>query len=174
MEALEFKQQMKAGKETGSLTNHIMGRNATLPKVGEGATILHWTDRSAYEVMEVSKDYKTVVIQKYEPERIDNNGMSESQEYKYEKLNGCNEEIVWKYGAWRKIIKTIEYTNETFELIVKGRKDGTYNDKCDLFKEIHDENGEFRFVAGKTIVRTKFSKVNIVFGIRQEYYDYSF
>src|SRR3989339_659162 len=142
MEALEFKQQMKAGKETGSLTNHIMGRNATLPKVGEGATILHWTDRSAYEVMEVSKNYKTVVIQKYE--------------------------------AWRKRIKTIEYTNETFELIVKGRKDGTYNDKCDLFKEIHDENGEFRFVAGKTIVRTKFSKVNIVFGIRQEYYDYSF
>lgn len=56
-------QKSTAGKTTGSLFNHLMGNNATLPEVGKGATILHWTDRSAYEVVEVSESRMECIIQ---------------------------------------------------------------------------------------------------------------
>ena len=98
-----MKQTSKAGKTTGSFMNYLMGNNS--PEVGAGATILHGTNRSAYEVMSVSEDLKNVVVRQYNPKRTDNLGMSESQEYSYlpEDLNPCEETLVWKWGAWRKV-----------------------------------------------------------------------
>lgn len=122
--------QLKPSTETGSFINMMMSSNSTLPQVGEGATILGWTDRHAYEVMSVSKDYRVVVIQQYQPERVDSLGMSDSQDYKYENLSGYNETVVWKWGAWRKVYKRLD--------------------------------------------KTEYSKVNIIFGVKDEYYDYSF
>lgn len=40
-----------------------MSNNASLPVVGKGATQLHYSDRSCYEVIEVSKDGKTVILE---------------------------------------------------------------------------------------------------------------
>jgi hypothetical protein len=76
---------MKAGTETGSLVNHVMSANAVKPEVGMGCTILHWTDRSAGTVVEVSKSGKTVKVQGDKITRIDKNGMSECQDYMYER-----------------------------------------------------------------------------------------
>ena len=71
-------QKSKVGKTTGSLSNYLMGNNATLPEVGKGATILHWTDRSAYEVIEVSENKMECIIQRYDSERVDGLGMFDS------------------------------------------------------------------------------------------------
>ncbi len=116
---------MRVGKHTGSLVNHLMSGNPTPPTVGEGATILMWTDRHAYTVTEVSKDGKKVTIRRDKAVRTDGYGMSDAQQYRYEAGDDCDiVKIAYRWGYWR---------NAT-------------------------SNG----------------KVNIVFGIRNEYYDYSF
>jgi hypothetical protein len=54
------------------------------PQVGDGCTILHWTDRDAGTVVYVSPSGKTVRVQVDTATRADKNGMSESQAYTYE------------------------------------------------------------------------------------------
>jgi hypothetical protein len=39
-----LRQKTKVGVD-GSLMNQLMGNNSTLPKVGEGATIMYYSDR---------------------------------------------------------------------------------------------------------------------------------
>lgn len=73
---------LKLGSETASVTNWMMsGLSAQEPEVGMGATVLHWTDRTACTV--VAWDGKTLVVQEDNAERADGNGMSESQAYTY-------------------------------------------------------------------------------------------
>lgn len=45
-----------------------MGNNQTIPVVGEGATSLHYSDRTCYEVIEVSEDLKTVKLEALDAE----------------------------------------------------------------------------------------------------------
>lgn len=88
---------MKLGTETNSLVNHLFARGTIgqpKPIVGMGATLLMWTDRHAATIVSVeeliSKRY-LYLIQVVEDfaRRVDDNGMSESQEYVYESdING--------------------------------------------------------------------------------------
>jgi len=76
---------MRLGTQTASLVNHMYSRMVVgepTPYVGMGVTILHWTDRDPATIVEVVND-KHIVIQDDEYRRIDNNGLSESQEYDY-------------------------------------------------------------------------------------------
>lgn len=55
---------MKLGSETGSLINNVYSQTVqTLPQVGDGATIMHWTDRSAGTVISVDTAKNVVVVQ---------------------------------------------------------------------------------------------------------------
>ena len=85
----------------GSLQNLLMG-SGTAPKVGEGATILGWTDRHAATVIEVSKSGKAVSVQRDTQNRIDKNGMSDMQEYECTpNPNGCRQTFTLRAnGAW--------------------------------------------------------------------------
>jgi hypothetical protein len=79
---------MKLGKETGSLTNHILSRSVIgqpEPQVGMGATILCWTERHAATIIQVWANRKQTYINVQEDHvrRVDKNGMSESQEYEF-------------------------------------------------------------------------------------------
>lgn len=101
---------MHAGRDTGSGFNHIFSRmrGGPEPTVGMGATRLGWTDRTACTIVEVRLDRNFVpcwiAVQEDTAIRIDNNGMSESQVYRYEpRPDGlpyfykCT-----KDGGWRK------------------------------------------------------------------------
>lgn len=73
----------------GSLTNRLH-ENATkgqpAPKVGDGATTIHYSDRHACTVIAVEelKDGGwRVKVQRDNAERTDKNGMSDSQDYAY-------------------------------------------------------------------------------------------
>lgn len=66
----------------GSLQNLLGGSSNDKPVVGMGATRYGWTDRHPYTVVEVIND-KTIVVQEDNYERIDDNGMSEVQQYKF-------------------------------------------------------------------------------------------
>lgn len=57
--------------------------NTETPRVGDGATICYWSDRSPATVIAVSKTGHKVTIQLDNYTRIDNNGMSDCQDYEY-------------------------------------------------------------------------------------------
>lgn len=69
----------------GSVFNEMMARGEQpVPSIGDGATMLRWTDRHAATVIAVSGDGQTVTVQRDAATRTDDNGMSESQTYRYE------------------------------------------------------------------------------------------
>ena len=105
---------MKLGTQTGSFFNHLMANSMSLPEVGKGATILHWTDRSAYFVNKVSADGKEVEIERAKAIRTDDLGMSDAQDYRYERIPG-HEPLTLKftYGKWRRVYTNSEGTRET-------------------------------------------------------------
>lgn len=77
---------MRLGSETGSLVNHLYSRmveGEPAPYVGMPATLLSWTDRSPATVVEVNMPARYIVVQEDDWMRIDSNGMSEDQEYRY-------------------------------------------------------------------------------------------
>jgi hypothetical protein len=70
--------------------------------VGDGVTICYYTDREAGTIIKRTKN--TITYQQDKAIRIDNNGMSDSQEYRYERdSNGKIEVYHWssKYGCFR-------------------------------------------------------------------------
>ncbi len=91
----------------GSLINQIYGSmvNTPEPAVGMGVTFLSHSDRDAGTIIEVNTAKRYIVVTDDDAERIDSNGMSESQEYKFT--------TVWhgrpryfrknKHGKWREM-----------------------------------------------------------------------
>ena len=54
------------------------------PQVGDGATILRWSDRDAATIVEVSKSGKAIKVQADHAKRVDDGGpWTESQTYEY-------------------------------------------------------------------------------------------
>lgn len=97
---------MKLGTHTGSLVNYIASRTANPePEVGMGATICMWTDRHAVTIIAIKNGVLTTQADKCT--RIDNNGVSESQSYEYERdTNGSIKH--WKLdkkGKWREVYR---------------------------------------------------------------------
>jgi hypothetical protein len=88
---------------TGSLTNNIFAnaRQNVPPAVGMGATELCYTDRHAYTIVEVVSP-KEIVVQQDTAIRTDKNGMSESQDYRFEANPNAKRVTVTlrKNGRW--------------------------------------------------------------------------
>jgi hypothetical protein len=164
-----------AGSTTGSLTNYLMGNNSSVPEIGKGATVLHWTDRHAYEVISVSKDRKKCTIQRYAPERTDNNGMSESQTYDYKKLTDYTIDLVYRRGGWYTVYQSIEFVPSFLESLGDNYGSVYRHLTIEQLKAVFgDEAWPQNEVEGITRLEKEYRKVSIAFGILQEYYDYSF
>lgn len=91
---------MKLGKDTASVFNWMYGTNKRGPVVGEGATELQWTDRTAYFVDEISADGKECIIERAKavPEF---KGMTDSQSYTYERSTApIRKHLRFRYGSW--------------------------------------------------------------------------
>lgn len=70
---------------SGSFINQISGTSPnTIPQVGMGLTVMHYTDRSAGTITRISKTGKTFWYKADRAIRIDQNGVSESQKYDYQ------------------------------------------------------------------------------------------
>lgn len=68
---------------SGSFINDVLSNMHDEPVIGKGATLLCWSDRRACTIIEWNG--KIMTIQEDKVTRLDNNGASESQDYKYEK-----------------------------------------------------------------------------------------
>jgi len=168
----EFKQKGRRLGSAGGFFNQLMSHNASVPVVGEGATILMYSDRHAYEVLEVNEAKKSCVIQKYNPKRIDGLGMSDSQDYEYKELEGSKITLAYRWGGWKRVGEQVLFTEEAFEHFGTGPK---------LHEAYKDAGGEYidnSFICTEIPNLTKkhksYSSVNIIFGVKREYYDFSF
>ena len=65
--------------------NDILAGLSVQPEVGQGATLLLWSDRKPATVVAVSRSGLKVTVQEDRATRTDENGMSESQSYTYER-----------------------------------------------------------------------------------------
>jgi hypothetical protein len=74
--------------QVGSLINHLAVNSKHLfnmPVIGTGVTFYSWSDRSAGTVVEIFDLSKKIIEIKHDTAiRIDNNGMSDCQNYSYE------------------------------------------------------------------------------------------
>ncbi len=74
----------------------------TPAEVGMGATMLMWTDRHAYTIIEVAKNGKSFVMQQDTARRTDNNGMSECQTWDFTRNpEGAKVTVRMSKKGWR-------------------------------------------------------------------------
>lgn len=98
---------MSIGTQTGSLVNHLysrMTKGEPEPTVGMGVTMLSWTDRDAGTIVEVNMTKRYIAVTVDNKKRIDNNGISESQEYEYASVMDGPRDYYRKdkTGQWRR------------------------------------------------------------------------
>lgn len=99
---------MNLGTHTASLVNHVYSRaviGQPEPTVGMGATLLHWTDRTAATVIGWDDSKQIITVQEDHARRTDTNGMSEQQVYEYTPdPNGCMRHFRrTDTGTWRSV-----------------------------------------------------------------------
>lgn len=167
--------------EKGSLVNQIASNSKTkLPTLNEGATVYLWTDRHAYKVIEVSKDQKSCKIQRFDPERVDDLGMSDCQSYKYEKLTEEILQLKFLWNQWKvvgsrvdftkKFIKESEESGELFPPTYLRKKYGK-----EMVEKVYDSSAvPVNVVDGITRRRRSYNSISIQFGVLDEHYDFSF
>jgi len=168
-------------KEIGSLVNRLEENkyfDGTLNniKVGTLCTVYLYTDRHAYEVVEV-KSQDNIVIRRLKATRTDENGMSDAQDYKYESdLSAKPEEIKLTKNGW-KYVRTFD--RDSFYKCCENMKQNCKTEEAAVnlakfywMQNLTEKQFE-KVLNGKQI--TKFQgNVNISFGVADEYYDYSF
>lgn len=113
---------MRPGVDSGSLCNVLLSRcKGEAPKVGMGATILMWTDRKACSVIEVKGD--VVSVREDKAIRVDNRGMSDWAEYRYEDdpAGAVRKFSLRKSGEW------IEVGSRSGCRLLIGKRDHFYD-----------------------------------------------
>lgn len=151
----------------GSINNRIEENRMFCEtiEVGTGVTEYSWSDRHAYEVIEV-KDQKHVTIREYDHKRPDT-----EQDYSYSNKwvlvsneNNAPEEIEMRGKFWYSVsVCTPERAKEILESKDLESQMWACNNGFNL-KEIIE--------TGKT--KKKYHKRNLSFGVAEYYYDYSF
>lgn len=170
------KQTRKVGV-AGGFINQLMGNNASEPVVGEGATILSYSDRHAYEVIEVSQDGNACKIRKMDAKWVGTSYGDEQYELSSNESNHVID-LEWserksKWGAVGHkvdIIKSLE--KKLYKQYGWGWTDYLPISIKDL--RVYDEDGfcvGFKLVEGVTKRYKTFNPVSIFFGEASEYRD---
>ena len=152
------------GKWYGSLNNRVEENRQFVDeiKVGDGMTEYFWSDRHAYEVVEV-KDQKHVSVRQYDHKHI-----GDSYENKWELISNENNpitELVKRGKYWYSVVKcTVEEAKEILE--------GTNNIDDRLWACHNNFDLEEIVASGKS--KTRYHKRNVSFGKAEYYYDYEF
>ena len=118
----EKKQRAKVGV-AGSFINQLMSNNSTLPIVGKGATEMHYTDRTCYEVVEVSEDGKTAKLEQLEAIADLTKPCEMGHQNWILTPTGQFITVQWRHNAWRRKTEIVEYTKEFSEKQNKTQED---------------------------------------------------
>lgn len=162
-----FQQTAKIGV-AGSFQNQLMSNNSSVPEVGKGATIMLYSDRRAYEVVSVNHRKNIVVLEELDAEYAGEKGtaMMGHQNWKF-KPTGVTTVVQWRHNAWRQKSEKVVFTKEYSKKLTP--KFYASEDYKKVFV-----NGEMLVVDGITEIKTEWNKVNILFGVKDYYYDWEF
>lgn len=132
-------------------------------KVGTGMTEYSYSDRNAYEVVEV-KDQKHVAVREYD-HKLKGGAYSND----WELISNENNPVRWltkrgKYWYW---------TNVIDKSILEGYEEKDNDSKCELQIYLAHNNLSVQELAEKGKV-TRYYRANISFGKANYYYDYEF
>lgn len=176
------KRQTRAVGVAGGFINQVMGNNSTEPKVGEGATILMYSDREPYEVIEVAEDGMSCVIRSVNSTFVGSGYGDERYTYESDP-EGYTLTLEWneKKGTWGKVSRTIEIMKSLRERLFKQYGFGweNYLPNGVKFDDLIDGerrglDTKYKFVKGITREYKNFSPVSIIFGRMEKYRDPSF
>ena len=177
-----MKRQTRKVGVAGGFFNQIMGNNSTTPKVGEGATILMYSDREAYEVVEVSADGNSCVIREVDCKYVGSSYGDESYEYS-SNPNGYTMTIVWdkRRSSWCHQTKKVDIIKSLADRLRKEYGYGWWNHLPNGIKAEDLIDGEpmgvdtkYKLVDGITKEYTNLSPISIIFGVMDQYRDPSF
>ena len=153
-----FYNRMNEGQQYGEL------------HVGMGATEMCYSDREPYTVQKVISD-KRVVVTADKYERIDGNGASDMQEYRYESTplwDGERERICTNW-----FIKQFLHDGKTEANVCKHIQENGSCDGCPFYKMHKPTNGT-TLVKCKRGWKALGTERYFTLGMREKYYDYSF
>lgn len=173
MNDAKFKQKAKVGV-AGSFFNQLMSNNSSIPEVGKGATRMGYSDRHCYEVLEVSKDGKTVKMESLDAKWDNTKQGGEGHQNWILEPTGRFTTVVWRHNAWRVKGSEISFTKEFQE---------KYKDAVSYARQLTEEQRKAVYgndvrpcnvVEGLTEKKIVYHKIKILFGAKDYYYDWSF
>ena len=140
----------------GNVINRIQEEAISkAPEVGMGVTEYLWSDRNAYEIIEVENE-KHFKMRRYTAKHIGEYGSQNWELISDE--NNATLDMVYRYGGW---YSRITYTKESVEK--KLKEDGyILLDEKIMNKAINDG------------IAYEYNKMNIVIGVADYYYDFEF
>jgi hypothetical protein len=165
----------------GSLQNQLQGNNSTIPKVGEGATMLYYSDREAYEVISVSEDNTKCTIRELDSKKIGEGYGDERYSYSSNTKNQTMDlEYNFKRKSWCSVTYSIEVIKSLQNKLEKkyGWENWTnylpngINFKSLINKEQeYDRNRWLHLVDGVTKEYKNYNNISIIFGFAEKYRD---
>lgn len=166
METSTKTQRAKVGV-AGSYLNQMMSNNSSLPEVGKGATQLLYSDRICFEVVEVSKDGKTVKMEVLDAEFAGESGTAQIGHQNWKLTpTGRFTTVAWRHGAWRQRSEKVMFTEEYAKTLDRKFHGSEDYKKCFV-------DGEMVVVEGITELKVQWHKMNILFGRKDYYYDWT-
>ena len=174
------KQSRKVGV-AGGFVNQMMGNNATSPEVGKGATILMYSDRHAYEVIEVSNGGNACVIRAMDCKFVGQCYGDEQYTYSSNESNHTyNLEWNEKKGQWGKVWESVEIIKSLAKKLENQYGFGWMEFLPVPYRSLISDdtsngmNTQLLLVDGVTKKYKNFSKVSVIFGVMEEYCDPTF
>ncbi len=183
MKTTQFTQKAKVGV-AGSFFNQLMSNNSSIPEIGKGATHLQYSDRDAYEVVEVSEDKKTVKLEylnaRYDDKIYPNGNPPMGHQDWVLEPTGRFMTVVWRHNSWKIKSQSITF-EESFKKEYEQRTGKeAYASNEDFITEAQREEiykGDVypqTVIPGITKIKVNYSKINLLFGRKDYHYDWSF
>lgn len=168
-----FKQTSKVGV-AGSFINQLMGNNSTVPEVGKGATQLFYSDRTCYEVVEVSEDKTMAKLEYLEAKADASKPLGMGHQNWILEPTGQFITVVWRRNKW-----CVKGSEVVFTKAFADAHKGRFLSQCltPEQKEIIYADGSFYptgVIDGITKKKDTYNEIKLLFGVKDYRYDWEF
>lgn len=165
-----MKQKQTKLNQTGSFINWMMSSNSSIPEVGKGATELHWSDRTPYEVLEVANDGKSALIRQYDTKASQQMQMGDQAWDLIPNEDNEAKWVHWKWNAWRTKHSRWYKTDKFWEDLESNKQT---MDKEQLQIWLDSMENKYNFPEYYEF-HTEWNVKKLIFGHAEYYYDWSF
>jgi len=165
-----MKQKQTKLSHTGSFINWMMSSNSTIPEVGKGATELHWSDRTPYEVLEVANEGKSALIRQMGYRASRQMQMGEQAWELFSEPENESIWVHWKWNAWR-TKNSRWYKTDKFWEDLEANKQTMEKEELQIWLDSMENKADFPEYYE---FHTEWNVKKLLFGKAEYYYDWSF